>query len=100
MGNPPFARAESHLAAAPSARGARPLARRLILDALVIDGLGLGFFIWLFAVAATFAHFVLRRGDRLTREQGAWLTTALFFGAAFVWRDSESLLFYDFLAIF
>jgi hypothetical protein len=52
------------------------------------------------AVAVTFVHFVRRRGNRLTREQGAWLATALFFGAAFFWRDSESLLFYDFLAIF
>jgi hypothetical protein len=109
METPPFAHAESHTAAAPSARGARTLARRLLLDAVVIggladallrNGLGLGFFMWLVAVAVTFAHFVLRRGNRLTREQGAWLTAALFFGGAFVWRDSDSLLFYDFLAIF
>ena len=95
--------------ATPAARDAQPLARRLLLDAIVLGGLadallrrglGLGFFIWLLAVAVTFTHFLLRRRDRLTREQGAWLGVALFFGAAFVWRDSEGLLFYDFLAIF
>ena len=107
MSHPPFT--QGSRTADPPARDAQPLARRLLLDAIVLGGLadallrkglGLGFFIWLLAVAVTFTLFLLRRRDGLTREQGAWLGAALFFGAAFVWRDSEALLFYDFLAVF
>jgi hypothetical protein len=109
MGTPSFAPADSRTGPSAAARDNQPLARRLILDAVVLggvadallrQGLGLGFFIWLLAVAATFELFLRRRGVHRTREQGAWLAAALFFGGAFVWRDSEGLLFYDFLAIF
>jgi len=90
------------------ARDARSLARQLLLDAIVLGGLadallrggfGVGLLVWTLALVATFAYFVRRRGDHPTGEQKAWLATGLFFAAAFAFRDSESLLFYDFLAI-
>jgi len=84
------------------------LARRILLETLFLGSLGdallhdrfaVGLTLWTATLAVIFVHAVRHRGERLTLEQKAWLGTALFFAAAFAWRDSESLLFYDFLAM-
>ncbi|MFL5614479.1 MAG: DUF4153 domain-containing protein [Gemmatimonadaceae bacterium] len=101
-------------AVAPATEGARPhgqhrtVARRVLLDglflggladALLHNGLGVGLFIWMIAFASVTVHFARQRYDGLTREQTAWLATALFFAGCFAWRDSGQLLFYDFCAM-
>jgi hypothetical protein len=86
----------------------RLLARRVLLEAgflgtladgMLHEGFGVGLVIWLVAFAGIFVETVRREGRHLSREQFAWLGVALFFGGAFAWRDSESLLFYDFVAM-
>lgn len=68
-------------------------------DALLHDRFAIGLTLWTATLAVVFVHAVRQRGERLTREQMAWLGTALCFAVAFAWRDSESLLFYDFVAM-
>ncbi|HEY7233203.1 MAG TPA: DUF4173 domain-containing protein [Gemmatimonadaceae bacterium] len=95
-------------AAPPLPSDRRSTARRILLDALLLGGLadalvhsgfGVGFSVWMLVLAGTFIHFARRRGDGVSREQLGWLAAAVFFGAAFAWRDSSSLLFYDFVAV-
>jgi Domain of unknown function (DUF4173) len=83
-------------------------ARRVLLDALFLggvadallrDGFGLGLAIWLTVFAATLVHLVRARGERLGREQVAWLAAAVLFGAMLAWRDSMTLHAVDFLAM-
>lgn len=83
-------------------------ARRVLLDALFLggvadallrDGFGLGLAIWLTVFAATLVHLVRARGERLGREQIAWLVAAVAFGAMLAWRDSMTLHAVDFLAM-
>lgn len=90
------------------ARERRRLAVRILADALFLgslgdallhDGFGIGLFVLALAFSGTFLYAVRHRGGRLTREQWAWLGAALFFAAAFAWRDSGELLFYDFSAM-
>src|SRR5689334_17685043 len=89
-------------------RERQALAKRILLDApflgslgdaLLHDGFGIGLLPWVAVLAAVFVFLLRQRNARLTREQGAWLGAALFFAAAFAWRDSSALLFYDFVAI-
>src|SRR6058998_1571162 len=84
------------------------LARRILFETLFLGSLGdallhdrfaIGLTLWMATLALIFVHATRQRGERLTGEQRAWLGTALFFAAAFAWRDSESLLFYDFVAM-
>lgn len=86
----------------------RTLSRRILLDglflggladALLHGGLGVGLFIWMILFAGVTVHFARQRENGLTREQTAWLGTALFFAACFAWRDSGQLLFYDLCAM-
>jgi hypothetical protein len=86
----------------------RQLAKRILFDALFLGSLGdallhdrfaLGLAIWMAAFALIFVHALRQRGERPSREQTAWLGTALFFAVVFAWRDSEALLFYDFMAM-
>ena len=104
----PAHRADAAIAELPGQRERRAQATRILVDALFIgslgdallhDGFGIGLFLLAMAFAATFLHAVRQRGGRLRREHVAWLGTALFFAGAFAWRDSEDLLFYDFLAM-
>ena len=83
------------------------MARRLLLDAIVLggladallhDGFGIGLLAWMIIFAATFIHIKRRQGG-LSREQTGWLVTALFFAGSFAWRDSGTLGFYNFLAM-
>jgi len=108
MAHPSFAQAESRPINSAPVRDTQSLARRLLLDAIVLGGLadallrggfGVGLLVWVLVLVGTFALLVRRRGDHVSGEQQAWLATGLFFAAAFAFRDSESLLFYDFLAI-
>src|SRR5205085_4319949 len=95
MGLSPFTQAAAGNIAPPAAREARPIARRILLDAVVLGGLadallrqgfGFSFLVWMLACAVTFVHFARWRRDGLTREQAAWLGAALFFTSAFAWR--------------
>lgn len=96
---PPEAHAE------PSERAL--LARRILLEALLLGGLGdsllregpgIGLSIWSVAFAITLLRLIRRRGDGLRREQIGWLAVMLVFAGFFAWRDSADLLFYDFIA--
>ena len=83
------------------------LARRLLLDAIVLggladallrDGFGVGLLAWMLVFAATFVHIRRRQGG-LSREQTGWLIAALFFAGTFAIRDSGMLGFYNFVAM-
>jgi hypothetical protein len=83
------------------------LARRILLEALFLGGLGdsllragpgLGLFLWALAFAITVLRLVRRRGEGIRREQIGWMAAMLVFASFFAWRDSADLLFYDFLA--
>lgn len=52
---------------------------------------GLGWTIWIAAVAATAFSIAVRRGAPPTREQSAWLLLAVACAAAVAWRDAESV---------
>src|SRR4051812_23985803 len=93
---------------APLRQEQRGLARRILLDglflgcladALLHDGFGVGLFIWMTAFAGIPLPSARQRPEGVSREQTAWLGTALFFAACFAWRDSGQLLFYDFCAM-
>lgn len=99
--------AATSLAASSASRERTAMARRLLLDAIVLGGLadallregfGIGLLGWMIAFAATFA-FVKRRQGGLSREQSGWLAAAVFFAAMFVLRDSGELGFYNFVAM-
>jgi len=68
-------------------------------DALIRDmPAGLGFGLWIGAVALA-GVAVLRRAERaVSRETAAWLGSAVLFSFFFAWRNSEVLLFFDFCA--
>lgn len=70
-----------------------------LADALLRDGFGLGLAIWMGIFAVTLVYLVRSRGERLRREQAAWLAVAVLFASCFAWRDSIALRFYDFLAM-
>jgi hypothetical protein len=83
------------------------LARRILLEALFLGGLGdsllragpgLGLFLWAVAFAITVVRLVRRSGEGIRREQIGWMAAMLVFASFFAWRDSADLLFYDFLA--
>ena len=94
--------------AATSPADVAPLARAIIAHALVLglgadllmrDGpVGLGYPIWLTLLAGSLLALAQRADRTMTRESGAWLGTAVAFGAAMAWRDAEHLRFFDFLA--
>jgi hypothetical protein len=95
------------VAVAPASRERTAMARRLLLDAVVLggladaflhDGFGIGLFAWMIIFAATFVH-IKRRQGALSREQTGWLVAALFFAGTFGIRDSGTLGFYDFVAM-
>jgi len=82
-------------------------ARRILLEALFLGGLGdsllregpgVGLFIWSVAFAIVVLRMIRRRGERVRREQIGWLVVMLAFASFFAWRDSADLLFYDFVA--
>jgi hypothetical protein len=52
---------------------------------------GLGWTLWVLGLALAAAHVARHRGLALTREQVAWLGTAVACAAAFAWRDAEAL---------
>lgn len=60
---------------------------------------GLAFPLWI-ALAAVSAIWNARRlRHRISFEASAWLATAFLFSIAVAWRDSETLVFFDFLAV-
>jgi hypothetical protein len=84
------------------------LARRILLDALFLggladalvhDGFGIGLPLWMIGFAATLVHLLRAHGIQMRREHRAWLAAAVFFAAAFAWRDSTGLWVYDFMAM-
>ena len=92
--------------AAPSERAV--LARRILLEALFLgglgdsllhEGLGIGFFLWAVAFTITVVRLISRRGEGIRREQIGWMLVILVFGSFFAWRNSADLLFYDFAAM-
>ncbi|MCY7379632.1 MAG: hypothetical protein LH467_09880, partial [Gemmatimonadaceae bacterium] len=93
--------------AATSPADIAPFARAIIAHALVLglgadlllrDGpLGLGYPIWLTLLACSLLALAQRAGRKMTRESGAWLGTAVVFGAGMAWREAEHLRVFDFL---
>src|SRR5437763_437110 len=86
----------------------RSFSRRVLLDALFLgtladallrQGIGLGLLVWMVVFAAVLRHLVRQHGARMNREQTSWLAAAVFFAGSFVWRDSDDLRFYNFLAM-
>ncbi|HET7372243.1 MAG TPA: DUF4173 domain-containing protein [Gemmatimonadaceae bacterium] len=60
---------------------------------------GLAFPVWI-ALAVVSAIIVAKRVRRaLSFEASAWLATAFLFSIAIAWRDSETLVFFDYLAV-
>lgn len=94
-------------AAGSASRERSAMARRLLLDAIVLGGLadallhngfGIGLLAWMIVFAATFT-LIKRRHGGFSREQAGWLFAALFFAGMFAWRDSGELGFFDFVAM-
>lgn len=92
----------------PPQRERAALARRILLEALFLGGLGdsllrkgpgIGLFLWIVAFTVTVVRLIHRRGEEVRREQLGWLAAMLVFAGFFVWRDSGELLFYDFIAM-
>lgn len=52
---------------------------------------GLGWTLWVVALALAALNVARRRELAVTREQVAWLATAVLCSAAFAWRDAEEL---------
>lgn len=77
------------------------VARSILLEAALLgvlaDGAlrnapaGLGWTLWVFALALAAAHVAWRRRLDVTPEQVAWLGAAIACAAAFSWRDAEEL---------
>lgn len=90
------------------AAGFQPSApRRALLLALVLGVAadaalrlapdGLGWSLWVVALAAVALHVAARRELDLSREAYAWLGLAVACAAAFAWRDSEQLRAFNIL---
>lgn len=79
------------------ARTARSVLLEAALLGLVADGAlrhagdGLGWTLWVIALALAALNIARRRGLGVTREQIAWLTAAVACATAFAWRDAEAL---------
>ncbi len=58
---------------------------------------GLGWSLWVLALAAAALHVAAYRAHAVSREQQAWLAAAVLCAAAFAWRDAESLQFLNIL---
>ncbi|MCC6929332.1 MAG: DUF4173 domain-containing protein [Gemmatimonadaceae bacterium] len=77
------------------------LARRILVEALSLGFLadvamrtapgGLGWTLWVAALALAALNVARHRGLRITSEQVTWLTVAVLCAAAFSWRDAEAL---------
>jgi hypothetical protein len=52
--------------------------------------------IWVAVLTITIISLAWTAGRSVTREACSWLLTAVLFGAAAAWRDSEALQFFDF----
>lgn len=52
---------------------------------------GLGWTVWVFALALAALNVARRRELPINREQIAWLGAAVIFAAAFAWRDADQL---------
>ena len=82
-------------------RGRTWAARRILIEAALLGVLadsalrnapaGLGWTLWVVALALTAVNLARRGGFRVTREQMAWLGAAVACAAAFAWRDAEEL---------
>lgn len=76
-------------------------ARRILVEASVLgvvaDGAmrtapdGLGWTVWIFALALAVWNVAQRHGHQVTREQVGWLATGVACAIAFAWRDAEEL---------
>ncbi|HSQ31476.1 MAG TPA: DUF4173 domain-containing protein [Gemmatimonadaceae bacterium] len=77
------------------------VARRVLIEAVLLGvladavlrnaGDGLGWTLWIIALAAAAVSVIRRRELTVTREQIAWLGAAIACAAAFAWRDAEQL---------
>jgi hypothetical protein len=96
--------------AAPDAAQPTPptFARRVLLDALFLGGLadallrqgpGLGLGVWMAVFAVTLVYLVRTGREQLSREQAAWLATAVLLAGAQAWRSSMALSSVDFLGM-
>ena len=91
--------ADTHTNELPGTRAAA--ARRILIEAvllgIVADGAmrnapdGLGWTVWVIALSFAALNVAQRHGRAVTREQLAWLATAIACAAAFSWRDAEEL---------
>ena len=78
-------------------RTARAILVAAVLLGVLADGAlrnapdGLGWTIWVVALAFAAVNVAQRRGLRLDREELAWLGAAAVCAAAFAWRDAEGL---------
>lgn len=76
-------------------------ARRILLEAVLLGmladgalrnaGDGLGWTIWVAALALAAVNVARRLDLSITREQSAWLAAAVACAAAFAWRDADQL---------
>src|SRR5262245_35471911 len=76
-------------------------ARRILIEAVLLGAMadgalrnapgGLGWTLWVLALALAAVNVARRRGLDVTREQVAWLGTAVACAAAFAWRDADEL---------
>ncbi|HEX4933569.1 MAG TPA: DUF4153 domain-containing protein, partial [Gemmatimonadaceae bacterium] len=76
-------------------------ARRILVEAASLGFLadvalrnapgGLGWTLWVVALALAALNVARHRGLRVSGEQGAWLAVAVACAAAFSWRDAEAL---------
>ena len=68
-------------------------------DALMHDGgATLGFGIWIALVALNVIALLMRSDRAMPRETVAWLSAAVVFACALIWRNSGTLQFFDVLA--
>ena len=76
-------------------------ARRILLEAAILGmladgalrnaGDGLGWTIWVAALALAAINVARRLDQTISREQSAWLAAAVACAAAFAWRDADQL---------
>lgn len=97
-------------APSPSSEARSPRLPRLVLWAAVILGVladpllrnqpwGLGLTVWLLALALAIALLTRTAGRLLSSEGTLWLVLAVAFGSALSWRDADTVLAFDFLAM-
>src|SRR5688572_33134110 len=82
-------------------------ARAILLEAALLGVLadtalrnaseGLGWTVWVLSLSLAALSVAWRRGLTVTREQIAWLGTAVACATAFAWRDAEELLAFNVL---